>query len=79
MTEHIGIIRVDGKLLLDLLDFKDGEIIDIRMEKSGERYSAQGIEIVLKHQDMPEIDEGYAIPRCVPEYTKNRYGRIKRR
>ncbi len=59
----IGMIHLSNSLLLKMLDFyPEGRIVGIMQNPNGY------IEIVIEHPDMPEVQDGNAIPIVFPIY-----------
>ena len=61
---RLGIIELDQKYLLDLMQYPEGIIraIEIPVER------ASIIRIQLEHPEMPELESGYHIPTVRPMY-----------
>ena len=58
-----GNIEISDKLLLRWLQFEDGEILEAKHD-----IERQCIEIILRHQEMPEVKDGFIKP-ILPSYT----------
>ena len=65
-VKHRAILQITPELLLELLQFKDGEIIDARVnnwDRSGY------IELIIEHIELPEVKEGDCLTKISPSYT----------
>ena len=66
--EHAAIVEISSKLLLDILDFGGGTVIDVR--KPHEVWKPDYIEIVIEHPDMPKVKPAEKLQRIVPMYRQ---------
>lgn len=76
MTVNKGKIIVTDILLLDMLDFEHGQIIDA---ECGDQFDMGVVTLTIEHPDMPEVEEGAEIPIVKPVYEKHyrMYSRIR--
>lgn len=70
-----GVIRVERSILLDLLGYKGGELLGVR---DSPPFYLPGLEIAIKHKDMPVVEEGGMLPVVMPTYQLLKNGRIRR-
>lgn len=62
-----GIVRISPKLLLELFQYENGTVIDARMN----HFNGSGtIELLIEHEDMPEVQEGEEVRIIAPSYTR---------
>jgi len=54
MMEHKGVLIISQKLLLEKLGLKDVTLLDIRID----HFNANGVQIALEGDIMPECGEG---------------------
>lgn len=73
MPDRVAIIEISSKILLDFLDFKGGEICDIRMPLH--TWKANFVEIVVSHPDLPPIKPGEALCTVIPLYQQTDDGK----
>jgi len=64
-SKNIGRIRVSDRTLLDWLQFRGGEIVNIEREL----FCITVITIV--HPEMPQVQEGDVIPEVCPQYIRH--------
>jgi hypothetical protein len=64
--QHVGIIHVDPKLLLNILQFEDGKLRDISMDYS---HPHPVIKMVIEHPEMPAMKKGDQLMVITPRYT----------
>jgi len=62
-TRHAAIVTIDESLLLQWLQFRGGRILNIQRSPA-----VNGIEVVVEHPDMPEVEEGKPYDRMCPFY-----------
>jgi hypothetical protein len=69
-----GIIQVKASLLIEMLQFKDAKLLDMRYS----RFSGDVLELLIEHPEMPEVREDDAAQVVNPVYVKhtNKNGRI---
>ena len=67
-VRNAAIIEINSQILLDMLDFKDGQIHDIRMPK--DIWKPNFVEIVIEHPDLPEVRPQDHLLRIEPMYRQ---------
>ena len=67
----IGRIMISEELLLRMLDFRDGEIVDTRKE-----WVSGSIDFVIRHPDMPETTPNERVKDVSPTYTQTDHGGV---
>jgi len=73
MTIHHGILRIDRTLLLSALRLPlDTEIHACQMS-----LEADALDLRISHQDLPEVEDGAAIPRVGAQFKE--YGLVPTR
>ena len=65
-VKHRAILQITPELLLELLQFKDGEIFDARVNN----WDRSGfIELIIEHIELPEVKEGDCLTKISSSYT----------
>ena len=61
---HRGFILIDQRIVLDFLQFPNGEILQARIDDYGH------LELCIADNEMPEVKEGESVPVVMPAYTR---------
>ena len=70
-ARHVARICIDNTILLDILDFKGGKVLDIYQDR--EYYRPNEFYITLEHPDLGKVYPGGMIPIVIPTF-KAEYG-----
>ncbi len=68
---NVGRITISEKLLLQMLDFEGGEILDSRKE-----WVSGGVEFVIAHPDMPSVLDNERAKDVCPTYSQTDHGGV---
>jgi len=60
------IVKVSTHLILDALAFPEGSEIEACL---GERAPLGEIELIISHDDLPDVPEGNPLPSLLPTFT----------
>lgn len=63
MSNHLGLIKINQELILSWLDYTEGIIRGIRLDDN-----LRDVEVIIEHEDMPEVQELLPIPVVTPVY-----------
>ncbi len=68
---RIGRITITEEMLLRMLDFEGGQILDSRKE-----WASNGVDFVIAHPDLPEVAENRRAPDVPLKYSQTDHGGV---
>lgn len=74
VKEHVAIIQVSKKALLDWIQFGGGTILGVYDHP--EYYNSDILDIKLSHPDLPEVNDGDCLYTIKPTYRIWKRGRF---